>query len=323
MAEFKIPHSEQDSRLDRAIRRRFPHIKQVQIEKSLRSGLMRLDGAKAKANSRCVAGQILTLPDWLSKATADDQEYTQKEVSPAKRAADKTYLEGLIIDETKNWMALNKPAGLAVQGGTSTGRHIDGLLQSAYSDGVRPKLVHRLDKDTSGVLLIAKNDQTARQLASDFQAHKLDKSYLALVLGQLPPLGDIKVPLSKSGPMGKEKMSPDYEEGQFAHTVFKTLNRSGGKMSLVALKPLTGRTHQLRVHMLTARTPILGDGKYAGAEAHPGPDFARQLHLHAQFLRMPDGRLIEAPLPQHLKAAITFLDMHADIPDAIPNFNEE
>ena len=122
--------------------------------------------------------------------------------------------------------------------------------------------------------------------------------------------------------MGKEKMSPDYEEGQFAHTVFKTLNRSGGKMSLVALKPLTGRTHQLRVHMLTAKTPILGDGKYAGAEAHPGQDFARQLHLHAQFLRMPDGRLIEAPVPHHLKAAIAYLDMTADIPDTIPNFEE-
>lgn len=322
MAEFKIPTSEQDSRLDRAIRRRYPHIKQVQIEKSLRSGLMRLDGAKAKANSRCVAGQILTLPDWLAKPSADDETAVPKQIPAHKRAADKAYLENLIITQTKNWMALNKPAGLAVQGGTSTGKHIDGLLQSAYGDGVRPKLVHRLDKDTSGVLLIAKNDQTARQLASDFQSHRMDKSYLALVLGQLPPLGDIKVPLSKSGPMGKEKMSPDYEEGQFAHTVFKTLNRSGGKMSLVALKPLTGRTHQLRVHMLTAKTPILGDGKYAGAEAHPGPDFARQLHLHAQFLRMPDGRLIEAPLPHHLSASIAYLDMSADIPDTIPDFEE-
>ena len=322
MADYKIPSSEDDSRLDRAIRRRFPHIKQVQIEKSLRSGLMRVDGLKAKANSRRKAGQILTLPDWLVKPSKDDIVRTPQEVPAHKRLADREFLDRLIIDETKNWMALNKPAGLAVQGGTSTGRHIDGLLQSAYSDGVRPKLVHRLDKDTSGVLLIAKNDKTARQLALDFQSHKLDKSYLALVLGQLPPLGDIKVPLSKSGPMGKEKMSPDYEEGQFAHTVFKTLNRSGGKMSLLALKPLTGRTHQLRVHMLSANTPILGDGKYAGAEAHPGPDFARQLHLHAQFLRMPDGRLIEAPLPQHLKAAISFLDMSSDIPSAIPNFDE-
>ena len=323
MAEYKIPHSEQDSRLDRAIRRRFPHIKQVQIEKSLRSGLMRLDGAKAKANSRCVAGQIVTMPDWLLTPSKEDAPSAKQEIPLHKRQADKAFLENLILVETKNWMALNKPAGLAVQGGTSTGRHIDGLLQSAYQDGVRPKLVHRLDKDTSGVLLVAKNDQTARQLASDFQSHKMDKSYLALVLGQLPPLGDITVPLSKSGPMGKEKMSPDFEEGQFAHTVFKTLNRSGGKMSLVALKPLTGRTHQLRVHMLSANAPILGDGKYAGADAHPGPDFARQLHLHAQFLRMPDGRLIEAPLPQHLRAAISFLDMAGDVPDAIPNFDEE
>ena len=324
MAEFHIPDSEEDSRLDRAIRRHFPHIKQVQIEKSLRSGLMRLDGKKAKANHRCAPGQILTMPEWLAKPSAEEQGAPDKAkpVSEQKRRADLSFLENLIIAETKNWLALNKPAGLAVQGGTSTSRHIDGLLQSAYSERARPKLVHRLDKDTSGVLLVAKNDKTARQLASDFQSHRLDKSYLALVLGQLPPLGDIKVPLSKSGPMGKEKMSPDYDEGHYAHTVFKTLNRSGGKMSLVALKPMTGRTHQLRVHMLTANTPILGDGKYAGAEAHPGPDFARQLHLHAQFLRLPDGHVIEAPLPQHLKAALSFLDMSSDVPDMIPNFED-
>ena len=323
MAEFHIPQSEQDSRLDRAIRRRYPHIKQVQIEKSLRSGLMRLDGAKAKANRRCVQGQILTLPDWLATPQDDDAPQTKNEISPQKQQADRAFLDSLIIAETKNWMALNKPAGLAVQGGTSTARHIDGLLQSAYYGQTRPKLVHRLDKDTSGLLLVAKNDQAARLLAADFQNHRLSKSYLALVLGRVGARGDIKVPLSKSGPMGKEKMSPDYEDGQFAHTKFKTLSFSAGKMSMMALQPMTGRTHQLRVHMLSQNAPIIGDGKYAGAEAHPGPDFARQLHLHAQFLRMPDGRLIEAPLPNHMKAAIKFLDMTADIPATIPDFEAE
>ena len=244
-------------------------------------------------------------------------------ISDQKSLAAMTQIQHMIITQTKNWMALNKPAGLAVQGGTSTGKHIDGLLQSAYRDGVRPKLVHRLDKDTSGILLVAKNDETARHLSSAFQGHKLQKSYLALVLGQLPPLGDIKVPLSKSGPMGKEKMSPDFEEGQFAHTKFKTLQRSGGNMSLMALQPMTGRTHQLRVHMLASKTPILGDGKYAGADAHPGADFARQLHLHAQFLRLPDGKLIEAPLPNHMKAALSYLGMTQDIPASLPNFDEE
>ena len=323
MAEFQIPQSEQDSRLDRAIRRRYPHIKQVQIEKSLRSGLMRLDGAKAKANSRCHAGQILTMPDWLAIPQQHDQPPIPKQITQQRQKSDRAFLEALIVDETKNWMALNKPAGLAVQGGTSTVRHIDGLLQSAFYGQTRPKLVHRLDKDTSGLLLVAKNDQTARQLAADFQNHRLSKSYLSLVLGQVGSRGDIKVPLSKSGPMGKEKMSPDFENGQFAHTKYKTLSVSGGKVSMMALQPLTGRTHQLRVHMLSQNAPIIGDGKYAGAEAHPGPDFARQLHLHAQFLRMPDGRLIEAPLPQHMKAAIKFLDMTSDLPMNIPDFEAD
>lgn len=319
---FTIPETEQDSRLDRAIKRRFAHIKQVQIEKSLRSGLMRLDGRKVKASHRCEAGQLLTMPEWLAKPSMDDKPATPAPISNAKSAADRDFLEKLIIKQTKNWMALNKPSGLAVQGGTGTGKHIDGMLQSAFKDGVRPKLVHRLDKDTSGVLMIAKNDEAARHLAAAFQSHKLSKSYLALVLGQLPPLGDIKVPLAKSGPMGKEKMSPDFEEGQFAHTKFKTLNRSGGNMSLMALQPLTGRTHQLRVHMLSAKAPILGDGKYAGADAHPGDDFARQLHLHAQFLRLPDGQLIQAPLPAHMKSSLSYLELLSDVPDSFPDFDE-
>ena len=319
---FSIPETEQDSRLDRAVKRRFSHINQVQIEKSLRSGLMRLDGRKVKANHRLEAGQVITMPEWLATPSVDDKPASPAPISNAKSTADRVFLEKLIITQTKNWMALNKPAGLAVQGGTGTGKHIDGMLQSAFKDGVRPKLVHRLDKDTSGILMIAKNDEAARHLAAAFQSHKLSKSYLALVLGQLPPLGDIKVPLSKSGPMGKEKMSPDFDEGQFAHTRFKTLNRSGGNMSLMALQPLTGRTHQLRVHMLSAKAPILGDGKYAGAEAHPGGDFARQLHLHAQFLKLPDGQVIKAPLPAHMKASLSYLELLSDVPDTFPLFDE-
>ena len=321
MAEFTIPESETDSRLDRAIKRAFPHIKQVQIEKSLRSGLMRLDGKKAKANVRVQSGQIVKMPNWL----AEDQNEAPSQkplISPQRQKADKAFLDNLIIDETKDWIAFNKPAGLAVQGGTSTGRHIDGLLQSAFADRQRPKLVHRLDKDTSGVLIVAKHDKAARDLAATFQSHEMGKSYLALVLGQLPEAGHIRVPLSKSGPLGREKMSPDPDEGQFAHTIFRTIAKSSNKISLVALHPRTGRTHQLRVHMLSQNAPILGDGKYAGADAHPGSDFARQLHLHAQFLRMPDGRLIEAPLPPHFLSALTYLEMRTDVPTSLPNFDD-
>lgn len=321
MAEFTIPDTEADSRLDRAIKRAFPHIKQVQIEKSLRSGLMRLDGRKVKANQRVQSGQILKMPDWLV-AGQDETKSSASTISPQKQKADRAFLEGLMIDETKDWIAFNKPSGLAVQGGTSTGRHIDGLLQSAFADRQRPKLVHRLDKDTSGILIVAKHDKAARDLAAAFQSHEMGKSYLALVLGQLPEAGHIRVPLSKSGPMGREKMSPNYEEGQFAHTIYRTIAKSSNKISLVALQPRTGRTHQLRVHMLVQNAPILGDGKYAGAEAHPGKDFARQLHLHAQFLKMPHGRLIQAPLPQHFKSALGYLEMLSDVPDSLPDFND-
>ncbi|MGC6536805.1 MAG: RluA family pseudouridine synthase [Candidatus Puniceispirillaceae bacterium] len=324
MADYRIPDSETDSRLDRALKRKFPHLRQVQIEKSLRSGLMRLDGAKVKASHRCMAGQMVTMPDWLMKPQQqDDKQDTKPSVPSAERQKSAlSFLDDITIAETKDWIAFNKPAGLAVQGGTSTARHIDGLLQTAYASSTRPKLVHRLDKDTSGILLVAKNDKAARNLAADFQSHKMGKSYLAVILGQLPDAGDIKVPLAKSGSAGREKMAPDYENGQFAHTIFKTLARSGGKLSVMALQPRTGRTHQLRVHMLAAGAPILGDGKYAGSDAHPGPDFAKQLHLHAQFLRLPDGRLLTAPLPDHMRQAIKFLECQADIPSTIPDFDE-
>lgn len=321
MAEYIIPDSEVDSRLDRAIKRAYPHIKQVQIEKSLRSGLMRLDGSKVKANTRVQAGQIVKMPDWL--IDQNNEAISQKPTpSPQRQKADKAFLDNLIIDETKDWIAFNKPSGLAVQGGTSTGKHIDGLLQSAFADRQRPKLVHRLDKDTSGILIVAKHDKAARELAASFQSHEMGKSYLALVLGQMPEAGHIRVPLSKSGAMGVEKMAPDYEDGQFAHTIFRTIAKSSNKISLMALHPRTGRTHQLRVHMLVQNAPILGDGKYAGAEAHPGKDFARQLHLHAQFLRMPDGRLIEAPLPSHFKSALDYLEMLSDVPAILPDFED-
>ena len=194
-------------------------------------------------------GQVITMPDWLAKSTVEDKSVDERYISDQKSAADLSYIKGLIIAETKHWMALNKPAGLAVQGGTSTGRHIDGLLQSAFRDGVRPKLVHRLDKDTSGILIVAKHDEAQGNYHLLFSHKNCKNPTLRWYWVNCRHWVMSKL-LSKSGPMGKEKMSPDFENGQYAHTKFKTLSRSGGNMSLMALQPMTGRTHQLRVHML-------------------------------------------------------------------------
>ena len=176
-------------------------------------------------------------------------------------------------------------------------RHIDGLLRAAYPE-TPPKLVHRLDKDTSGLLLLARHDRAAR--ANSWFARKtISKVYLALVIGDPGTEGRIDAPLRKAGGKGAEKMIVDRDSGQTAVTDFLRLDKAG-PVSLVALRPVTGRTHQLRVHMAAAGTPILGDGKYAGADAHIG-GFVRQLHLHARFLSLADGTLLSAPVAEHLQ----------------------
>ena len=215
----------------------------------------------------------------------------------------------MFLAEGKGWVALNKPSGLAVQGGTRTHHHIDGMMRAMSDDaGSRLRLVHRIDKDTSGVLLLAKTIEAARSLTEAFQKHRLAKTYLSLVMGLPPESGSIRDPILKFGGRAGEKMQV-HEDGQSAQTLYRRLDHAGRKMALMALRPLTGRTHQLRVHMAHIGHPICGDGKYAGDGAHPGGLIPRRLHLHAWQLKLTDGRVITAPLSPHLKASLADLGM--------------
>ena len=319
MAELQVPHQEDGTRLDRFLRRTHPYLRQAQIEKSLRSGLIRLDGAKAKSNTRLQPGQLLSLPDWFlaaANAEADAGPRPAKNLAmPADEA--RALIAEMQISQSKRWLALNKPGGLACQGGSRTSRHIDGMLQAGFGSD-RPLLVHRLDRDTSGLLLLAKGRAAARDLGADFKERRMQKCYLALSIGDPGAEGRITAALAKSGPAGAEKMRVD-AAGQPALTLFRRLGRAG-TICLLALRPVTGRTHQLRVHLATVGAPLLGDGKYAGAAAHPIGELARQLHLHSAFLTLPDGTRLAAPLPDHFRAALDFLGLAEAVPQTMPDF---
>lgn len=305
-------------RLDRAIRRQFPSFKQGQLEKLLRQGRIRVDAQKVKAGTRVHSGQKIEfafdVPSYLAEQGSYITDIAAPNISDSVKRKALRQLEKWRIDETDEWMAINKPAGIAVQGGSGTNNHIDRLLHEGFGAD-RPKLVHRIDKDTSGILLLAKSQKSARDLTALFKEQAISKTYLAFCIGNPSSpsksghpskSGKISAPISKSSQKGIEKMAVDLDQGLTAITLFKTLYIDNG-ISMVCLRPLTGRTHQLRVHMDNHGTPILGDGKYAGRKAHPSDAFARKMHLHAHFLSLPDGHIITAGVPEHMQLAASII----------------
>jgi 23S rRNA pseudouridine955/2504/2580 synthase len=207
---------------------------------------------------------------------------------------------------------LNKPPGLATQGGTKTHQHLDRLLDGLGDERGRPKLVHRLDKDTSGALLVARTARAAGHFAKAFSGRTAKKVYWALVVGTPDAAeGVIDAPLAKQPGTGGEKMHVDRENGLPAKTRWRLLDRAGNRAAWVELQPLTGRTHQLRAHMASIGHPIVGDAKYGGPEGFLTGGISRKLHLHARRIRIdaPDGGNIDvtAELPPHFAESLATL----------------
>jgi 23S rRNA pseudouridine955/2504/2580 synthase len=291
-------------RMDRWFKRHFPDLQHGRLEKLLRTGQIRLDGHRAKASTRLEAGQSIRIPP-----ITEDTAAPVKRVAPKVSDADIDALQESILYMDDDVIALNKAPGLAVQGGTNTHRHIDGMLDSLqFGLRDRPRLVHRLDRDTSGVLLIARTVRAASEMAAAFKAKTTRKIYWAAVAGQpRPPGGVIDLALDKQGGPRGERVVADEDEGLEAITHYRTVDHAGGKVSWLVMEPLTGRTHQLRVHAQALGTPILGDPKYGERDAMPsGEGIAKKLHLHARAIRLPrpGGDVIEviAPLPAHMAA---------------------
>ena len=317
----QIAEDDDGIRLDRWFKRHYPALTHGRLEKLLRKGEVRLDGKRAKAADHVAAGQTLRLPP---QVIHDKSEPRVKTVQPVKTSFK---LEDTILYMDKHLFVLNKPSGLATQGGSGLKEHVDGMLdQLAYEKTVRPKLVHRLDKDTSGVLLIARTAQAASGLSVELARRDAKKIYWALVKG-VPDQrrGLIKGALAKEGTRGKDErmeISED-EDAKFALTEYAVIATAGKDYAWVAAKPVTGRTHQIRVHLASLGTPIVGDFKYGGVDARGRGAIPDKLHLHARTIDIarPDGGRVQvsAPLSPHMLKTWTLLGFDPeDTRDAFP-----
>ncbi|VVS98139.1 RluA family pseudouridine synthase [Erythrobacter sp. EC-HK427] len=316
--QFTVEADDDGVRLDRWFKRHLPQVGFGTVSRWARTGQLRVDGKRVKPEDRIAAGQVLRVPpggEDGGRTQRGRRELTEAEVAEA---------EDMLISRTNSALVLNKPPGLATQGGTKTKHHVDGLLDAfAGEDEQRPRLVHRLDKDTSGVLLVARTAGSAAFFSKRFSGRSAKKIYWALIVG-VPEVreGTIEAPISKQPGSGGEKMHIDTENGQPAKTVYRVVERAGNRAAWVELQPFTGRTHQLRVHMAAIGHPIVGDGKYGGQEAFLTGSVSRKMHLHARRLIIdaPKGEMIDvtAPLPEHFAATMEQLGFDENLSDAGP-----
>ncbi|WP_122468410.1 RluA family pseudouridine synthase [Brevundimonas lutea] len=312
-----VAEAEDGIRLDRWFKRRWPHVSHIQVQKLARSGQIRVDGGRIKPEARLTAGAAVRVPPLPEPGERPERtsELSDRDIA---------YAKSLVLHEDELVIALNKPAGLAVQGGTKTTKHVDRLL-SAWGEGMeRPRLVHRLDRDTSGVLLLGKGPEAAKRLAGNFARRQAKKTYWAIVAGNpKPTAGQIDMALKKTGINDYEMMRPaDPKEhgAEPAETAYVTLSRAAHRAAWMGLRPFTGRTHQLRAHMSALGHPIVGDMKY-------GNDVSRELsgplglQLHARRIELdhPGGGklIVEAPLGTSIRAGFEHFgfDEHEADPD--------
>ncbi len=307
-SEALIAADDDGIRLDRWFKRHRPDVTHALLARWLRTGMVRLDGAKSDPSTRITAGQTLRVPNFDATAVPR-RARVAKPLTPEQQEI----ANAMLIHRDADALVFNKPPGLATQGGTGTTIHVDGLLDAFFDeDKGRPRLVHRLDKDTSGVLLVARSAGAAAKFSRSFAGRSARKTYWAIIVGS-PSLnaGQIDLSLSKQPGSGGEKMHVDEENGQTACTRYRVIERAGNTAAYVELQPLTGRTHQLRVHMAAIGHPIVGDGKYGGKAAFLTGSISRKLHLHARHLRIDQpagGKLdVSADLPHHFAESLDSL----------------
>ncbi len=301
-----VSAEEAGMRLDRWFKVHFPQVTFAYLNKLTRTGQVRVGGARAKTNTRLEADQEIRVPPLaFDTRPADTPKADVKPLTPQERRL----FDSMVLFEDRDIFVLDKPSGLAVQGGSKTHHHLDGLLMGLGAElGERPLLVHRLDRDTSGIIVIAKRRSIAAALGKLFATRAVKKTYWAVVKGvPKPAQGRIEVALIKAkGPEGdrmRASREGEEEDEQRAVTFYSVVGKAPPVAAWVSLKPVTGRQHQLRAHMAHIGTPIMGDEKYGGLDDMPD-DIDRKLHLHARRIIFPHPREgtidITAPLPDHM-----------------------
>ena len=347
-----VTEDEDGMRLDRWFKRRHPELTIGHLNKIVRTGEVRLDGVRTKTSARVAPGQTVRIPPLRIS------EFPAPEIKRAQPSADdRRAVEAMLLYEDRDVMVLNKPYGLAVQGGSGTIQHVDGMLNSfADLDGNRPLLVHRLDRDTSGVLLVARTRKMASELGEVFRSRQARKHYWALVEGvPKPAQGRISLFLAKGEGMGDVRHADRPKGGdraamermrvakhgdpdaQHSVTLFATVDRVLPRLAWLSMKPITGRTHQLRAHAEAIGHPIVGDPKYGvpppGGARQVDPSRAipagveRKLHLLARRLVLPHPRGgtldVSAPLPPHMQATWDLFGFDVKQYDPIENAPED
>jgi 23S rRNA pseudouridine955/2504/2580 synthase len=309
----RVEDDEAGLRLDRWFKRHYPALGHGPLEKLLRTGQVRVDGKRAHAADRIEAGQTIRIPPQI-QAEASRAPPLPQETSLNEN--DRKFIQGLVIYEDLSVFVLNKPSGLATQGGSGVSRHIDGMLDGLQGKKrQRPRLVHRLDRDTSGVIVVARTLPAAAALSESLRRRDARKIYWALTKGvPKPRRGTIKLALAKEAGFGQhgrdERMAPadvGDTDAKAATTHYAVMGTAADQFAWVALKPVTGRTHQLRAHMAYLGTPIIGDFKYGGEKAKGLGALEDRLHLHARLVDIahPEGGRLRAsaPLPPHMERA--------------------
>ena len=330
---FTVAPDDDGIRLDRWFKRHLPDASFNIVSRWARTGQLRIDGKRATPGDRIEMGQQIRVPpaETLAKAVEARPPRPKRE-RPSLSEDETAFAQSLVIHKDAAALVLNKPPGLATQGGTKTDEHVDRLLDALwYDEDGRPKLVHRLDKDTSGALLVGRTARAAGHFAKAFSSRSARKVYWAIIIGH-PNIEDgmVELPIAKQPGTGGEKMHVDEKEGSPARTRYRVIDRAGNNACWVELQPFTGRTHQLRVHMAAIGHPIVGDGKYGGRDAFLTGTISRKMHLHARRLRIdhPGGHQIDvrAELPPHMKDSFADLGFEIELGDALvldaPKFSE-
>ncbi len=310
-----VAPDEDGMRLDRWFKAHFPSVRHGELEKFLRKGQVRVAGGRVKSNRRLETGEDVRIPP-LSDEAAPPRPPRQTKTSPEDAAE----LRKMVLFEDDDIIALNKPFGLAVQGGTKTSRHLDAMLEAFATGGERPRLVHRLDKDTGGLMLVAKTRLAAQKLGQAFKSHAVEKIYWALTAGvPYPREGTIDMPIAKRMVRredGEQErvVAAEGEGAKKAVSDYQVLEEAG-PVAFVAMRPITGRTHQLRVHATAIDCPVVGDGKYGGAAAHI-EGVSNKLHLFCRSMTFPHPKTgrkmtLTAPLTGHMAETWKFFSFDA------------